>query len=144
MHKYGDLIRYSGHRATGQRILLLELIQKSIHHMDADELYRLARVKYPRISLSTVYRNLQVFKEMELVKDHGFSESHRHYESKPAAEHHHVVCRSCGRIVEFTNHLVKNVITQVEREHGFTIDSADVQLQGTCPECLSHNGGTLK
>ncbi len=137
-----DTIRNAGHRATSQRMLLLEIVRNSDGHMDADELHRLAQQKYPRISLSTIYRNLQVFKELGLVKDHGFSEHHRHYEVKARSEHHHLACQECGKIVEFSSPLIRKMLKQTEKEQGFTIGNADIHLTGICPACLSRTGDT--
>jgi len=61
-----------GQRVTSQRRLLLDLIRQSEGHLDADELYRLAKEREPRISLSTVYRTLRLFKELGLVEERHF------------------------------------------------------------------------
>ena len=88
-------------RATSQRALILEIIRRGKGHLDADEVYRRARDKQPRLSLSTVYRTLRMFKKLGLVEELHFDDAHHHYEAKPSAEHHHLVCRGCGKIVEF-------------------------------------------
>ncbi|MEW6034216.1 MAG: Fur family transcriptional regulator [Chloroflexota bacterium] len=135
MGETGVVFNEAGRRATGQRLLLLELIREAGGHVDADELYRLARERFPRMSLSTVYRNLQLFKRLGLVEDHDFSESHRHYEAKPPREHQHLLCQQCGRIVEFSSPLIAKMKKQMEGEQGFTIKGADVHLVGLCPSC---------
>lgn len=81
-----------GKRATSQRKILLDLIQRANGHVDADELYRRAREQEHAISLSTVYRNLKLFKDLGLVEERHFDEEHHHYESKDVAEHHHLLC----------------------------------------------------
>jgi Fur family ferric uptake transcriptional regulator len=122
-------------RATSQRVLLLGLIQRSNGHVDADELHRQARKKYPRISLSTVYRNLQVFSEMGLIEKLHFDEEHHHYEVTPATEHHHLLCVDCGRIVEFTLPLRNQLHDEVSRQFDFEIDGIEVQVTGVCSSC---------
>ena len=82
-------LKASGMRATGQRALILEIIRRG--HPDADEIYRQARAKQPRLSLSTVYRTLRVFKELGLVEELHLDEAHHHYEAKPSSEHQHLV-----------------------------------------------------
>ena len=90
-----------GLRATNQRALILEIIRRGQGHLDADEVYRQAREKQPRLSLSTVYRTLQLLKRLGLVEEVHFDEAHHHYEVKPSSEHHHLVCLGCGKVIEF-------------------------------------------
>ena len=61
------LLRAKGKRITGQRALLLRMIQENKGHLGADELYRLARRRDPRLNLATVYRTLNLLKEANLI-----------------------------------------------------------------------------
>ena len=129
------LLTGAGQRATRQRALLLEVLQQEGKHLDADELYRLARRKQPRLSLSTVYRTLQLLKKMGLVEEHHFSEEHHHYEARPKANHQHLECLGCGRIVEFDNPLTHELKQAVAREHDFTVTGLEMYLAGFCAAC---------
>ena len=124
-----------GKRVTAQRALLLELIRQGKRHLDAEELYRRAKKKQPRLSLSTVYRTLQLFKELGLVEEHHFDEAHHHYEAKSPVEHHHLVCLSCGKIIEFECPQSKRIKQDVGSDYGFHILHAEVRLEGLCSEC---------
>jgi len=75
----------TGMRATNQRALILEVIRHGEGHLDADEIYRRARIKQPHISLSTVYRALQSFKKLGLIDELDFGDAHRHYDHKRVA-----------------------------------------------------------
>jgi len=123
------------YRMTSQRRLLLNLVRQQPGHFDADELFRRARESQPRISLSTVYRVLQLFRELGLVEEYNFGENHLHYEAKPAAEHHHMVCLGCGAITEFQSPLVSRLRQQVAAEEGFEVTSVDIRLGGYCARC---------
>ena len=68
-----------GQRMTSQRRLLLNIIRNADGHLDADELFRQAKEKEPRISLSTVYRNLNLLKEVGLVAERRLGEGHHRY-----------------------------------------------------------------
>lgn len=125
----------TGRRVTSQRRLLLDIIQEAEGHLDADELFRRAKEREPRISFSTVYRNLQLFKELGLVEERHFLEEHHHYEVKGLEEHHHLVCLGCGRVVEFKSPSVKRIKDKIARESGFEITRAEVLLEGYCPRC---------
>ena len=124
-----------GLRVTSQRALILEIIRHGRGHLDADEIYRRAREKQPRLSLSTVYRTLQTLKKLGLVEELHFDEEHHHYEVKPSAEHHHLVCIGCGKVVEFKCPLSKEVKDDVSREKDFEVTEVEVQMRGYCPKC---------
>jgi len=122
-------------RVTAQRALLLELLHRSSGHLDADELHRLARDRYPRISLSTVYRNLQLFKKLGLIEEHHFAEEHHHYEVKSATEHQHLLCLNCGKIVEFVCPLSPQFKEEIGKRYGFDISGVELRMTGLCSAC---------
>jgi Fur family ferric uptake transcriptional regulator len=125
----------AGLRATNQRSLILEVIRKGKGHLDADEIYRRAREKEPRLSLSTVYRNLQTLKKLGLVEEVHFDEEHHHYEAKPSTEHHHLVCLRCGRIIEFEYPLSRLLKRNVVEARDFDITGSEVRMMGYCSQC---------
>lgn len=129
-----------GERVTWQRRLLLDLISQAGGHLDADELFRRAKEREPRISLSTVYRNLRLFKKLGLVEERHLSENHHHYEIKSPSEHYHLVCLGCGRVIEFENPLLQRIKNQIRRENRFEVTGAEIRLQGYCSRCRGKGG----
>ena len=126
-------LKASGMRATSQRALILEIVRRG--HLDADEIYRQAREKQPRLSLSTVYRTLRVFKELGLVEELHLDEAHHHYEAKPSSEHQHLVCLGCGKVVEFECPLSLKMREDIGREKGFEITGVEIRMTGYCSKC---------
>jgi Fur family ferric uptake transcriptional regulator len=122
-------------RATGQRALILEIIRHGQGHLDADEIYRRARQKLPHLNLSTVYRNLHRFKELGLVEERHFGESHHRYEVKPSVEHHHLVCLGCGLVIEFGFPLRRYLKRNVSEAKDFEIVDTEVRITGYCSKC---------
>ncbi|MEE8599357.1 MAG: transcriptional repressor [Dehalococcoidales bacterium] len=120
---------------TNQRALILEIIHHGEGHLDADEVYRRARDKQPRLSLSTVYRTLRRFKELGLIEEVHFDEAHHHYEVKPLAEHHHLLCLGCGRVIEFHYPLSRYVKRNVPEARGFRVVETEIRMTGYCPGC---------
>lgn len=129
------LLSTAGKRVTSQRILLLDLIRKSEGHIDAEALHRRARERHPRLSLSTVYRTLQLFKSLGLVDEHHFGESRHHYEVKDHNEHHHLVCIGCGTIIEFQCPLTDQIKNDIGKKNDFQIIDTEVRMIGLCSEC---------
>ena len=130
-----EALTIPGLRITSQRELILEIIRQGKGHLDADEIYRRAREKKPRLSLSTVYRNLQTLKKLGLVEELHFDESHHHYEIKPPIEHHHLVCLGCGQVIEFKYPLARLVRKKVTEAKDFEITGDEVRMTGYCPAC---------
>jgi len=122
-------------RATNQRALILEVIRHGQGHLDADEIYRRARIKQSRISLSTVYRTLRMFKELGLIEELHFDDAHHRYEIKPSSEHQHLICLGCGKIVEFECLLSSKMREDIARENDFEVTGVEVRMTGYCPQC---------
>jgi len=124
-----------GMRVTHQRALIMEIIRKGRGHLDADEIYRRAREKETRLSLSTVYRTLQMLKKLGLVEELHFDEEHHHYEVKPSVEHHHLVCLGCGRVIEFHYPLSRYLRKKVPEAKDFDITETEIRMTGYCAKC---------
>jgi len=124
-----------GHPLTAQRRLILELLRDAEGHIDAKELYRRASASDENISPATVYRSLKLFKELGLVDEMRLGKVRCYYEIKRSSEHQHLVCQGCGRVIEFQDPLVEQLIEAVRRGHGFKVTKAELYLEGYCPEC---------
>jgi Fur family ferric uptake transcriptional regulator len=124
-----------GHSMTAQRRLLLELLRDADEHIDAKELYRRASARDESIGPATVYRSLNLFKELGIVDERRLGKVRCYYEMKQSPEHQHLVCQGCGKVVEFRNPLIGQLIKAVRQEHGFKITKAELYLEGCCPEC---------
>jgi Fe2+ or Zn2+ uptake regulation protein len=123
------------HRVTGQRRLLLEIIRAQGEHLDAEELYDLARRQYPRLSRSTVYRTMRLLRDLGLVDEVHLGEDHHHYEIKAPVHHHHLVCLRCGQVLEFSSASAEELVATVAQQHGFEIRETRIDLTGYCADC---------
>ena len=126
-------LKATGMRITKQRALIMEIIRQG--HLDADEIYRRARAIGHNLSLSTVYRALQAFKKMGLVEELHLDDAHHHYEVKPDAEHHHLVCLGCGRVIEFQYPLSRYIKKNIAEAKGFAITETEIRMAGYCSQC---------
>ncbi|HEX2923965.1 MAG TPA: Fur family transcriptional regulator [Chloroflexota bacterium] len=137
-------INTTGRRMTPQRELLLEIIQQSDEHLDAEEIHRRARDRGERISLSTVYRTLGLLKELQLVDELHLWDEHHHYESRTTQEHVHLLCRVCGAVTEISGAVVEEMKALASRQHSFSIERAEIEFVGLCQECrerVAQTGG---
>jgi len=124
-----------GHSMTSQRRLLLELLRDAEGHIDAKELYRRASIRDESIGPATVYRSLNLFKELGLIDEMRLGKIRCYYEIKHSPEHQHLVCQGCGKVIEFQNPHFQKLIKAVQREHDFKITKAELYLEGYCPNC---------
>ena len=124
-----------GHTLTSQRRLLLEILRDIEGHIDAKELYRRAIVRDKSISQATVYRTLNLFKELGLIDEMRLGTIRCFYEIKQSPEHQHLVCQGCGKIMEFSSPYFQKLVEAVRHKHGFKVTKAELYLEGYCPEC---------
>jgi len=131
------LLRSQGKRITGPRALLLQLIQASAGHLDAEELYRRAKKQDARLNLATVYRTLNLLKSAGLIEPSYLTHDHRHehYESKPTAEHYHFTCVRCGRVIEFESPRVEQLRREVKEKLDVEFTHGCLCFEGYCATC---------
>ena len=133
-----DTASQRGVRLTRQRRMLLDLIDKTGEHLDAESLYQLARKKDPKLNRVTVYRTLKLLKEGGLVDEldlmHQAGEQH-YYETRRKQEHAHVICLGCGKVEEFFGEPLQRLRKQIETHFGFQIVLARTEVGGYCPHC---------
>ena len=120
---------------TTQRKLILDILQEAGTHIDAKEVYRRANERDPRISVATVYRSLQLFRETGLVDEKRLGQVRCCYEIKRSGEHHHLVCQSCGRIIDVESPLIQQLVMEVQQKNKFHVTRAELCLEGYCGEC---------
>lgn len=128
-------LRAARKRITPQRKLVLEILAQADGHLDAHDIYERARIQDARLSLSTVYRTLGVLKETGVIRELHLDQEHHHYELDGKDEHSHLVCLSCGRVIEVDGVPFAEAAMAVGETHGFEIASAQVELAGYCAKC---------
>jgi len=120
----------SGRRLTAERRLLLQIIETN-PHLDANQIYDIARSRNPRIGLATVYRTLSVLRELGIVQASELGKDHHHYEIL-RDEHVHLVCESCGAVIELPTPID---IRKPAAAIGFDVHRIRVEITGLCRAC---------
>lgn len=124
-------------RMTRQRAVILEELRKVTSHPTADELYGLVRGRLPRISLGTVYRNLDFLTETGEILKLEAAGSTKRFDGN-TAWHQHVRCTHCGRIGDVMTPRTPPGIDGLHAE-GFAITGARVEYDGVCERCTGGN-----
>lgn len=131
-----QILQASGRRVTSQRRLLLQVLSECKDHLDAEEIYALAKERDPNISLATVYRTLKVLKEVGVVQERILDrEGQKHHYEIATQAHYHFTCLGCGEVVEFESPLIEQASQELaDRLHLYIVHTR-VHLEGYCPDC---------
>ena len=136
--KSSSTLRDKGVRLTRQRRILLDIINNSGQHLDAESLYQMAREVDPKLNRVTVYRTLKLLKDGGMVDEldlmHQKGDQH-FYETKLKQEHAHIICLRCGKVEEFFGEPLQKLRRQVESHFGFQILISRTEIGGYCSHC---------
>lgn len=135
--RYKDYLARNGLKSTIQRDLIVEEFIRSKGHKSAEELYSILRATHSSIGLATVYRTLRILTLAGLAKERRFNDGFIRYElAGPEKSHHdHLVCVSCGKVVEFENDHIEDMQNKVAASHGFRTLDHKLEIYGYCEAC---------
>jgi Fur family ferric uptake transcriptional regulator len=117
-----------GMRMTDQRRIIAQVIEQTADHPDVEELYRRASARDPRISLSTVYRTLNLFEESGLVTKHDFKDGRARFEPIPDEHHDHLIDIRSGRVIEFRNEEIEAIQEVIAKRLGYKLVDHRLEL----------------
>jgi len=128
----------SGHglRTTRQREIIMDELRKSRSHPTADEMYEMVRRRLPRISLGTVYRNLEVLSDCGMIRKLEIGGTQKRFDGIAGA-HYHLLCTRCGRIEDLPLDAMPEISKALGRKkiRDFEIREHRVAFLGLCPKC---------
>ncbi len=117
-----------GMRMTDQRRVIARIIEAATDHPDVEELYRRASEVDPRISLSTVYRTVNLFEEAGLVTKHDFKDGRARFEPIPEEHHDHLIDIRSGRVIEFRNEEIEAIQELIAKRLGYRLIDHRLEL----------------
>jgi Fur family ferric uptake transcriptional regulator len=129
------LLRRHGLQVTAQRLAVLRAVTRQ-PHSTADDIDRVVRAELGAISRQAVYDALAAFTEKGIVRRIQPAGSPARYESRTGDNHHHVICRVCGRTVDVDCAVGDTPCLTAADAAGYEIDEAEVVYWGRCPDCV--------
>ena len=139
MHHYvkssNETLRKRGYRLTPQRHMILSVIQEADGHLNIDQILERVQERNPYVSLSTVYRTLELLRELGLVRENHLPGEQPHYETAESAAHHHLVCRRCRTVIHLEDTLLGNLHEQLQKQYTFHGLTLDLVAAGYCDAC---------
>ena len=140
-HEPGTLLRGAGLRVTAPRVAVLKVL--AVHpHSTADEIAAHVRDALGSVSTQAVYDVLRALVGVGLVRRIEPAGSPALYETRTGDNHHHLVCRTCGAVVDVDCVIGEAPCLEPSDLAGFTVDEAEVLFWGRCAECRG-NGNPM-
>jgi Fur family ferric uptake transcriptional regulator len=138
MEKTGDIIdrlTEQGYRLTPQRMMVLAAIEKSDHHISAEEIYAQVVAKYPYFNISTVYRTLELLHRLGLVTETDLGGGRVRYHPADKGHHHHLVCQECGKVIDLDESVLDHLKLVLRQDYKFDPDTRHLAFFGRCADC---------
>ena len=121
-------------RMTRQRKTILDTLRQTNSHPSADEIYELVRIQLPRISLGTVYRNLEVLADLGLIQKLELGGTIKRFDWNPN-KHYHIRCLCCGQVDNAPIAPLNKLEDELYGSTVFSIIGHRLEFEGFCPDC---------
>lgn len=137
-----EKLKAKGYKLTSRRehILRILLVNRD-KHLSAEELYHLAKQKYPDLGLATVYKTLDLYLLIDIVCGMDFGDGRKRYQfcgwDTAGRRHDHLICNLCGKIIEVHEGFPETVGRKIYREYKFRVENHQLKVFGICGECSS-------
>lgn len=124
-----------GYRLTPQRMMVVEAIHGADYHISAEEIYVQVRAHYPYANISTIYRTLELLKELGLVTETDLGEGRVRYHPAEKGHHHHLVCQNCGKVIDLSEPVLSPLKDSLLSDYHFKADLRHLAIFGLCANC---------
>ena len=131
------VLKNKGMKYTEQRAVILQILLNIDEHLNAEELNDIIKKEYPaqNIGIATIYRTLNFLEEVDLISSISFGKDGKKYEGNNDEHHDHIICTTCGKIVEFLDEQIEKRQDDIALENGFEITNHTLQIFGICSNC---------
>ena len=128
-------LKEKGYKLTPQRVAVLQVLHESGGHITAADIYERVKAKYPHINKSTVYRTLELMKELKLVTETDLGGDRLCYHHAEKGHHHHLVCQRCGRIIDLDEAALEPLKELLVSNYSFIPEIRHLAIFGRCLRC---------
>jgi Fur family ferric uptake transcriptional regulator len=128
-------LKEKGYKLTPQRVAVLEVLHESDEHITAADIYQKAQAKYPQVNKSTVYRTLELMKELRLVTETNLGGDRFCYHHAEKGHHHHLICQRCGKVVDLDEAELTPFKELLTSKYNFIPEIRHLAIFGYCLNC---------
>jgi len=130
-----QVLKEMGYRLTPQRMMVVEALHDSEQHVSAEDLFARVKAKYPYANISTVYRTLELLKELGLVNEIALGDGCVRFHPAEKGRHHHLVCQKCHKIIDLPEAELAPLEDILSEKHRFKADLKHTAVFGLCDRC---------
>ncbi len=130
-----DVLHKRGYRLTPQRYLVLSVIQEANGHIRLEQIAERVQTLNPRVSLSTIYRTLELLSELDLIQENHLPGEPSHYEMAQGKSHHHLVCKKCKTMIHLDDALLGDLHERLQGQYHYHTLSLGLLAAGYCDAC---------
>lgn len=129
-----EALRSEGYKATPQRIAICRIALNSRTHPSAQQVYKEVKKTHPTVSLATVYKSLQVLRDLDLVQEINFPKGQARFDSY-MNPHINLICLKCGNITDIDDVTLKEITRKAAEAKKFKSTGQSVDVYGICQKC---------
>jgi Fur family peroxide stress response transcriptional regulator len=129
-----EALRSKGYKATPQRIAICRIVLNSRAHPSAQKVYDEVKKTHPTVSLATVYKTLEVLRDIDLVQEINFPEGQARFDPY-MNPHINLICLKCGTITDLDDITVKEIVRRVAAATKFKPTGQRMDVYGICQKC---------
>ena len=130
-----EVMRRSGYKVTQARRAVVETLVGEAAHLTAPDLIDAVQKRAPGVGRASVYRTLELLKRLGLATETDLGEGRVRYHSAEKGQHHHLVCKECGAIIDLDEQVLLTLKETLLREYQFIADLKHLAFLGRCANC---------
>ncbi|MDX1708776.1 MAG: transcriptional repressor [Desulfobacterales bacterium] len=138
-HQMLSKLKAHDFRLTPQRLAVLKVLAVSDGHPTVERIYETVRAEFPTTSIATIYKTVNLLKQLNEVLELGFPDGSNRYDGNKPYPHPHVICTKCHKITDPNLGSLNELTKEVIKETGFQILNHRVDFFGTCRDCQSRD-----
>lgn len=137
LEKFKKILKSNTLKFTKQRELILKFLYENDDHFTPEDIYILLKKQYPKINIgiATVYRTLALLEESGIVSSISFGVQGKKYELGLKTHHDHLICTSCGEIIEFFDKTIEDQQEKIAKKFNFQMTDHSMKIIGLCETC---------
>jgi len=137
LEKFKQILKSNTLKFTKQRELILKFLYENDGHFTPEDIYMMLKKAYPQINIgvATVYRTLTLLEESDIVSSISFGVQGKKYELGLKKHHDHLICTSCGEIIEFFDETIESQQEKIAKEFNFQMTDHTMKIVGLCEKC---------
>lgn len=134
VEKLTKVLRNHSMKITPQRLMIFEILENNTSHPSAEEIYKKVKDIYPTVSFTTIYKTLEVLRDLGELKELTIDDARKHYDPN-ISTHHHIICTSCKKILDVFEDFSSHIKLPESFNANYSVSNFQVSFYGICKEC---------